>query len=194
MSIIIGSMDNAYRIFLKVLSALKYDTKRLTIKKLHYANWVVYSEEGIWFFKHSREFFHLKGECESIDVEILDKILKNDLIHYMTFIFAHDDIFYSITYDKFLERRDPVPYIGNDNVKRWLIKKDDLKIWHVVTWLMKSMFIHSLEQLRPSQLMRIFFALNVRIFLIWKMVDGMRIGVQSWIQNRFWNTGSFFIH
>lgn len=135
MSILVTSMDQKFRIFLKILNVQGYDTniEKINIKKLHFANWVIWSDEGIWFLKSSNAFFHLKGEAESIDVAILDKIVKNEMIHYMTFIFAMDDAFYSIGYDKFLEKREVEPYVGKDGVKRWIIRKEHLRIWNVNT-------------------------------------------------------------
>lgn len=134
MSIIISSMDNAYVVFTKVLQGYGFDLTDHLLKKLHYGNWVLISRDGFsWYFKYSKEFFHLKGECESVDVELLDKIRKNEMIQYMTFVFAHHDKFYSISYNNFINKRDPVPYVGHDNIRRWLIPKKELMVWHVIT-------------------------------------------------------------
>jgi hypothetical protein len=130
MSIILN-MEYAFKVFKEVLGAYKYDLSKLKVIPLHYANWFIYSDEGLWFLKHSKEFFHMKGESESIDKAIFAKISKDPALKYMTIIFAQEKIFYRIAYEKWLNRR--FEYVGGDGVPRWLIPKNELDIWHVMT-------------------------------------------------------------
>lgn len=132
LSVIVRNMDAAYTVFLKVLRGYGFKLDDLQVTQIHSGTWVLVSDEGIWYLKFSNEFFHLAGEQESIDFPTLAKVSKSPMINYMTIIFAHPDMFYRISYEKFLKVR--TEYHGaKDGIPRYLIPKSELSVWHVIT-------------------------------------------------------------